>query len=268
MRLSQKAKTALARVVEQFRAGDLSSMVRIIRLERQGEPLPFDRWSLSNRILAYIQTGSTDLRGYRQWQRVGRHVRKGSRAAFILAPCTAKVTDEKTGEVVQVLRGFRSVPVFPFEATVGDPLPVYDLTPRDLPPLTDVARRLGVSVEWRVLPADRLGSYAIDGSRIRLGTQDPAVFFHELAHAAHSRINGKLTPGQTVEQETTAEFTAAVLMHLYGLGDRTGNAWRYIEGYSKEPLVAIQRALNTVEKVLALLLGGPAQNGEVQPHVT
>ena len=51
-----------------------------------------------------------------------------------------------------------------------------------------------------------------------------------------------------------AEFTAAVLMHLYGLGDRTGNCWRYIQNYAPDPLQAIVKALGTVEKVLALLL--------------
>ena len=92
----------------------------------------------------------------------------------------------------------------------------------------------------------------MDGSEITLGTHDPEVFFHELAHAAHARIDG-LRPGQHTDQETIAEFTAAVLMALYGLGDRTGNAWRYIQSYSKDPLTAIQRALSTVEKVLILL---------------
>lgn len=64
-----------------------------------------------------------------------------------------------------------------------------------------------------------------------------------------------LKGGQCTGQETIAEFTAAVLMRLYGLGDRSGNCWRYIAGYAKDPLRAIVRALTTVEKVLALLLG-------------
>ena len=266
MRLSEKAQAALAQVVDQFKMGDLSPLVRIVRLERRGEPLPFDRWSLSDRILAYMQTGSTDLRGFQQWQAAGRRVRRGTRAAYILAPCTAKVKDEETGEVVRVLQGFRAVAVFAVEATAGDPLPAQDFTPRELPPLIGVARRLGVAVEWQVLPGDRLGSCTTDGTQVQLGTQDPAVFFHELAHAAHSRIDGVLKAGQTAEQETVAEFTAAVLMHLYGLGDRTGNAWQYIESYHKEPLVAIQRALCTVEKVLALLMEEPEGNSKHTPH--
>jgi hypothetical protein len=78
--------------------------------------------------------------------------------------------------------------------------------------------------------------------------------FHELAHAAHARIEGGLKGGQHAGQETVAEFTATVLMHLYGLGDRTGNCWKYVQGYAANPLQAIFKALHTVEKVLALLL--------------
>ena len=121
-------------------------------------------------------------------------------------------------------------------------------------PLVDVAQRLGVEITWQPLPPDRLGGCSVDGSRIRLASHDAAVFFHELAHAAHARLNGgQLKGGQHTGQETVAEFTAAVLMQFYGLQDRSGNAWRYIQGYSKDPLKAIVKALSTVEKVLHLL---------------
>ena len=46
---------------------------------------------------------------------------------------------------------------------------------------------------------------------------------------------------------------SAVLMELYGLGDRTGNAWNYIKGYNEDPSRAIVQALSTVEKVIELL---------------
>jgi hypothetical protein len=109
-------------------------------------------------------------------------------------------------------------------------------------------------VHYQPLPSDRLGDCDVQGTRIRLGTHDAQIFFHELAHAAHARIEGRLKGGQDAGQEMVAEFTAAVLMHLYGLGDRTGNCWRYVQGYAADPLQAIVKALNTVEKVLALLL--------------
>jgi hypothetical protein len=252
MNLSAKAQEALDRVVEQFKSGDLSPIMHIARIKGQG--IPSDKWSLSNRILAYIQTGSLDCRGYRQWQKAGRHVRKGERAAYILAPCLVPVEDEETGQKFQVLRGFRAVAVFGYEQTEGEDLPEMGYTPAELPPLADVAERMGIDIRYVPLPPDRLGACTVDGQRIRLGSHDPSVFFHELAHAAHARLEGGLSRGQVGGQETVAEFTAAVLMHLYGLGDRTGNCWQYIQQYAMDPLVAITRALGTVEQVLALML--------------
>ncbi len=247
MKLSAKAQKALNRVVEQFQTGDLSPVVKIVRLRRT-HTVPFDNWSFSNRVLAYVQTGSTDLRGYRQWQKADRQVQKGSTAAFIWAPRIKKATDDDDNETVRVI-GFLSVAVFPDYATKGDSIPGSEQPPSELPPLADIAEKMSITTRWT---PGGLGNCNLDGTAITLGTHDPEVFFHELAHAAHARIDG-LRPGQHTDQETIAEFTAAVLMALYGLGDRTGNAWRYIQSYSENPLTAIQRALSTVEKVLILL---------------
>ena len=42
---------------------------------------------------------------------------------------------------------------------------------------------------------------------------------------------------------------------LYGYGDYTGNAWRYIGMYAKDPIRAISKAMCTVESVLNFLFG-------------
>lgn len=252
MKLSDKAQAALDKVIARFQAGDLSAVVEIIRLRRP-EEAPSSKWTLSNQILAYIQSASLDCRGYRQWQQVGRHVKKGSRAAFILAPCLVTVEDEETGGTKEILRGFRGIPVFAYHDTDGEPLPEVDYTPRELPPLVDVAERLSISITWQPVPADRLGDCTPDGRQINLGTHDASVFFHEMAHAAHARIDGRLKGGQHAGQETIAEFTACILMELYGYGDRSGNAWQYIANYATDPIQAIVKALTTVEKVLGVL---------------
>jgi hypothetical protein len=249
MKLSPKAQAALDNVIKRFQSGDLSPVVEIIRLRRP--ETPSSKWTLSNQILAYIQADSLDCRGYRQWQQVGRHVRKGSHAAFILAPCLITVEDE-TGEKKQILRGFRGMPVFAYHDTEGEDLPEADYTPRELPPLVEAAKRLGVKITWQPTPADRLGDCSTDGQRIHVGTHDQSVFFHELAHAAHAKIE-KLKGGQHPGQETIADFTACVLMELYGFSDRSGNTWQYISHYAKDPLQAIVKALAKVEQVLEIL---------------
>lgn len=50
-----------------------------------------------------------------------------------------------------------------------------------------------------------------------------------------------------------AEFTACILMDLYGYGDRSGNAWQYIANYADDPIEAVLNCLETVETVLKTL---------------
>jgi antirestriction protein ArdC len=248
--LSATAQASLDKVIDRFKAGDLSPIVKVARIHLDPSA-PASRWTFSNKVLAFVQTGQIDCRGFRQWQEVGRQVVKGAKAAFILRPKTVRKENDE-GEVETFCIGFAGIPVFSIDVTEGEPLPDY--APAELPPLHDVAQRLGAEVSWLPVPADRLGDYSPSRDKIRVGTQDPSVFFHELAHAAHKRVLGDLQGGQDAGQETVAELTAAVLMDLYGLGDRTGNAWRYIEAYNpKDPLAAVCKALADVSQILDLL---------------
>jgi hypothetical protein len=176
-------------------------------------------------------------------------VQKGQHAAYILAPRI--VTEEQDGEKKKKLVGWLSVPVFGLEQTTGEDVDAY--APKDPPPLLNVARALGLAVTWAPL-IDKLGAYNAHHKTIKLYSHDTATFFHELAHACHDRLDPNFHGGQDAHQETVAELTAAVLMHLYGLGDYTGNAWPYIKHYNEEdPLNAVTRALADVEKVIDLI---------------
>lgn len=247
--LSPYAQRSLDRVVEKFKSGDMSPISKVAKI-RLDVNAPANKWSLSNKILAFVQAEELDCRGFRQWQQVGRNIKKGSRAVYIVRPHTIKKVEDNEEEVVCV--GFSHIPVFPASCTEGeDTLPGYK--PVELPPLADVAEKLGIQVDYIPIAPDRLGDCNQEGSKIRLGTHEPKIFFHELTHAIHARIDGGLKGGQHTDQETIAEFTTAVLMDFYGLGDHSGNAWKYISHYAKDPLVAITKAMGTVEQVLEVL---------------
>jgi hypothetical protein len=250
MQLSEKVAASLNKVIEKFKTGDLSPITSIARFEIP-EDAPCFKWSFSNKVLAYIQAGELDCRGFNQWQQAGRKIKKGSKAVFILRPKLMKL--EKEGEEPEMICiSFAPIPVFAAGSTEGEgTLGVYQ--PKELPPLYEVAERLGVEVRYMPVSPDKLGSCKHDGTRITIGTDDPAVFFHELAHAVHAKIGGELKGGQDTTQETIAEFTSAVLMDLYGLRDTSGNTWNYIKMYADDPLEAITKALKTVEQVLAVL---------------
>lgn len=206
---------------------------------------PSDFWSLSNRLVMWL-SGTEDARGFKQWKKAGRSVKKGTRAIWILAPLTRTrlVEDEKRpgGDKVpvSVLVGFKGVPVFRVEDTEGEPVPDReDHRPDALPPLFGVAGELGISVRYAPAPpaqrGRRYGSYHLSGDRIDLLTHDEGVFFHELAHAAHDRITpGGLTGGQDPRQEIVAETAAAALSLVYGLDGYVANSKTYIEGYARK----------------------------------
>jgi len=252
-KLSPKAQKALDVVIQKFQNNNLSDFVKVIAFKLDPNA-PAAKWSFGNQVLAFSQSGHLDNRGFRQWQKANRQVTKGSSAIYIFSPLTFKVEDEK-GKEKHICKGFKATPVFPAYATTGDPLPAY--TPATLPPLADVAARMGIDVNYCPVPPDRLGDYAPNLERIRLGTKEESVFFHELAHAAHKKIDGQLKGGQNASQETIAELSAAVLMELYGLRDHTGNAWKYIKHYNADPLTAIMKATSKVGEILALLLNTP-----------
>lgn len=248
--LSPKAQASLDRVIERFESGDLSPLVKVATF-RPPEDWPAASWSFGNRVMSFAQADSLHIRGYRQWEKVGRNVKRGGQAVFIWSPLTYQAENDD-GEKETRIRGFKSTPVFPADQTEGE-TPLSDLepeyTPAELPPLMDVADAFGVTVTWTASPGDRRGDYRPGQKKIRINTDDVKTFFHELAHAAHDKLNN-LTGANL---EVLAEFTACVLMELYELGDRSGNAWQYISAYSKDPIKAIMKAMATIEEVLQLI---------------
>jgi hypothetical protein len=238
---NERAPAALEEVLGLFESGDLPSMVARTVIARQESDSPIAYWSLGNQLLALL-AGTSDARGYRQWQEAGRHVVKGSRAFHILGPSTRKVEDEESGEAKTIVLGFHPIPVFRYEDTEGFPLQTPDYDPPAPPPLADVASRWGIPVtyapnvgqSWLGLYRHSFGAGAREAveddwtegavrvtESIMLASHDEQVFFHELAHAAHQRAlakDGKDLSGEpTKRKELVAELTAAVLGRLHGL---------------------------------------------------
>lgn len=248
-KFSDKAQTAMDKVVKKFKDGNLSEVFQIAQIVRDpADTMPSNKWTWRNQILAYVQTGEIDCRGYRQWQAVERQVTEKG-AAYIWAPLKKWI--EEDGERIQIVVGFKAIPVFPLSKTEGEPLPEFDYSPKDPPPMLDLCEHLGLAVEWPGPNASQHGSYSLVGEGIELNTHDERTFFHELGHALHDRISEeKLIGAQDPHQETVAEFTACVLSELYGR-DITGNSWQYIAGYNKDPMAAISGALDTVQEIMA-----------------
>lgn len=194
-----------------------------------------------------------DCRGFRQWKEVDRYP-SGKATAWILYPRIKTIT-RSDGTEEEEFHGFGTSAVWGYNQTEGKEL--YDeseLVPSEPPPLADIAKTAGIKVKYMPLPPSTLGSAKVDGSSIKLGTQDPSVWFHEFGHAIHARVVDGLDMNMYGENEVVAELTAATLMDYYGYRDHSGNAWEYIKRYADDPLQAIQRAASDVGKIIDFTL--------------
>jgi hypothetical protein len=212
-----------------------------------------------------LLAGTADARGFRQWQEVGRSVSKGAKAFYILGPVRKKVETskealDKRGESDEegfrdILIGFKTIPVFRFEDTYGQDLPVYE--PKSPPPLMEVAERFGMRVQYERLAPGVYGATDHTNKTIVLATEDADVFFHELGHAIHRTFEPKSGHGQEPEAETIAQLVAATLARLYG-SPADSFSWSYIASYaqSNNPQDVgrlCMRVLDRTKKVLELI---------------
>jgi len=244
--MTPNAEKAMQEVIHKFQTGELSELIKITAFEIPPS-WPSARWSMGNKVLAYVQARTLNVRGFQAWKDVKRQVKKGSHGIYIWAPRIIKKVEK--GEDKSKLIGFFPVVVFPIDATEGELLK-EDLTPRQLPPLFNVASRLGVTVKFQPVAPDRLGDCG--HNMINLGTDAPPVFWHELAHAAHQAIDPEYKDRSSQYKEIVAEFTACVIANLYGY-DYTGMTWQYLMMFSNDPLKAIMRAGHHIDQVLNLI---------------
>jgi antirestriction protein ArdC len=209
------------------------------------------RWSLNNQMVVHL-LGHGDAATYKQWQAMGRQVKRGSKAFYLMKPHLVykTVEDEATGENKRIpafIKGFGWFPVFGYEHTL--PLPdfpgqVYCLEQiaedrrRFVAglPLVEVAQAWSIHVTtYRARNGGTLG-WAIPGRSIGLGVANLSTWAHELVHQAEHRL-GALTlgKGQDRDNEIVAELGGAVLLTLLGhqADADWGGAYEYIRSYSK-----------------------------------
>jgi len=169
---------------------------------------PAHRYSFNNIAWLIAQAEQrgiplSQVRGYRSWEAVGRHVRKGEKALRVLAPITARAQPKPDDEAkatdsepqVRVV-GWRAVAVFDIAQTDGPPLPqVADRLDAGDP--TDLAGKIRDHLAergWEVRTAPRSempgGAHGVTRRHARevavaddlSGAQSAAVLAHELGH--------------------------------------------------------------------------------------
>lgn len=272
---------AAQNLLKMFETGQMpEAIARTMIRRKEGDDQPSFHWSIGNQILMHGQ-GTDDARGFNQWKEVGRYVKKGASAVWILAPMTRKITEEneKTGEKEEktIVTGFTTKPVYRYEDTEGKELERPDYKPSKLPTFWGVAEELGLKVEYKPGIGTAWGSFSPSLNYIKLHTQDVKTFYHELAHAVHNTIK-PLKGGQHAEQEIVAETSAAILLQIQGITGFEQYNYEYIEHYikgitsdikdndkkNKAVVKEIMGLLNEIEQVVNIILEKAEELGEWQ----
>ena len=249
--LSAAARVAIDRIVDAFDEPE-TLVDTVVRAALIPNTSPCVKWGPVNRFLVAL-AGTSDARGFRQWQEVGRSVRKGAKALHILVPRFRRIEPEDdSDEVREHLIGFVSAPVFAVEDTEGDPLP--ETVPPSIPRLQAVADALGIRIIYAGAVSDRvLGVYrGGPEDRITLYTHDVATYYHEVGHALHHRT-GKLRSSHDAaarrDNEIVAEVSAAVLVRVFE-GEEVG---RQALGYIKDYQATKTRLLKLLPEIIEVV---------------
>ena len=194
----------------------------------------FHRYSFNNALLIQLQCPTaTRIAGFGAWLQLGRHVRRGEQAIWILAPVTRRVAVEDEEEAACVVSAFRPVAVFDVAQTDGEPLPeacarlAGDDPPGAFAELVRVAATLGFNVEDHVFDDETNGDCAHALHRIRVRADlAPAHRAKALAHElAHALLHADASDHALAELE--AESVTFVVCDALGL-DAGSWSFRYV----------------------------------------
>lgn len=223
----------------------------------------FHDYSFANTRLIWAQSlarGFTPTRvaGYRAWQELDRHVRRGERGLQILAPVIRKMTPENGEEEERRVVGFRVVHVFDFAQTEGEPLPEVQvaLVEGDLPSHWDQVSGLitDAGFELHVADLDRLGeAKGITDWQLREvvvraslpGAQRFKTAVHELAHVRLHEPTSGGRPSCRGIVEVEAESVAYMVCAALGI-DSAGYSLPYVASWSGGDLTKVSATANRV----------------------
>ena len=220
----------------------------------------FHEYSYRNALLIIRQCPeATRVAGFHAWRRLGRRVRRGERAIWILAP--RRPRGERSGTPT----GFISVPVFDLSQTEGEPLPeicsrldgqsvgpIYN-------PLAVVAYSIGFSVVRKELAGGVNGECDFTRRVITLESRNSDA--QQVKSLAHELVHAILHEGTGDRQlaELEAESGAYILCRALGI-DSGAYSFGYLATWAGDPegaLLAIEgscvRIAHAVDEILRLL---------------
>lgn len=212
----------------------------------------FHTYSMRNQVLIMVQHPTATLvTGYKAWEKMNRHVRKGEKGINILAPLPCKHTvtyeDEVTGEEVEeekVYMRYKTVSVFALDQTEGEDIPdlTHKLSGGNEEELKELLYKLGnianCPVSFESIPGSANGYFSPDRNVIVVKESLPTLhkvktLCHEMAHA---RLHGHGCPQESADNatmEVQAESVAFCVLNYLGL-DSSEYSFGYVAGWAKD----------------------------------
>ncbi len=248
----------LAKAVDAVRASEMFRQYLDVQAR-------FHKYSWHNTMLIVSQKPDAErVAGFKTWQTMDRHVRKGEHGIMIFAPRPWKRTDvdESTGDDVE-RQGvtFRPVYVFDVSQTDGEPLPDVEVPDVEiaadtlLANLERVAGKRGIAVNYTDLEPGYYGvskGGTIDIATGRATGQQSKTLAHELAHEALHKGKGKRQGLTRTIAELEAESVAYVVCSHFRM-DVEVRASRYIalwDGDAKALRESLERIATTARGII------------------
>jgi len=259
------ASEAFEKLIRDVEAGKSETLQQYLKAMGR-----FHRYSVGNAILIHLQRAdATHVAGFRAWQRLGRHVKKGEHGIAIMAPVVYRRKVQQDGGrdlEGEMISTFKTAYVFDISQTEGKPLPEFARAKGDPGVSLEMLERFvsdrGIKLERGDL---RIAEGVSIGGTILLKTSlAPAdafsVLVHELAHELLHQDPGNRPKDKTV-REAEAEAVAYVVCQGIGLDVNTASS-DYIQLYDgnrKTLIASLERIQRTAAEILEAVMGEPAK---------
>ncbi|MCM3413208.1 MULTISPECIES: ArdC-like ssDNA-binding domain-containing protein [Bacillaceae] len=209
----------------------------------------FHSYSFNNTVLIYMQSpNATFVKGFNEWKKHGRFVKKGAKAIKVLAPLIGKKKEkeensEKEEKEKKVLYGFRHVNVFDVSSTDGKELPAPAVKTlegdgeQEKALLQEWIHKIEIPVAFKDT-GEANGYYHLIKHYIaihegRSTAQQLKTLIHEYSHYLLHSKGAKFEQEGSRIREAQAEAVAYVVMNHFGY--ETGEySFGYIAGWSQD----------------------------------
>lgn len=201
-------------------------------------------YSFRNIMVAKAQyPNGSFFASFNRWNELGRKIKKGSKSIKIFKPHFKMVEDDDGNSEFKIV-GFLTVPVFAYEQTEGEPLPIDKVRitlDGDCPEAREIihyAEQIGQADNCSVTYGDAEGAngyYSRTNHEIVVSdslsiNHRCKTLLHEIVHSKIHRYDEK---SSSSEKEVVAEGTAFVVCSFFGL-DTSDYSFRYVKSWSKD----------------------------------